>query len=491
MGLMRFVISPPTAITEEVAGQAYLCGLDRVPWEIHARYNSGELVLERMVSDSAILQIPWQIEGYGQAMLSTGTLMERPEPYHLPLELARGKIGQIRSQQAEWEAIGLAVPEPIQQALAEATRYLAMAIQTGSGSEESAALAERAIHIALTTSTLLAGCYAEQALAVRRRLSPRLATLLGANLGATVPDEALAAASLPAFNAAGVPLSWRDISASEDVNSWDVADRQIQWCRRHQLAVCGGPLLHFDPYSAPDWLCVCQGNFDTLLTFVAEHLQAVVQRYRDQVDLWICAARVNTGELLSLTEEEKVRLAARAVELVRSVDPQKPILVSFDQPWAEYLSHRAMDFPPLHFADALVRAGLGLSGLHLEINLGYVPGGTPLRDPLDFSRQLDNWGVLGVPLYVSLVIPSATHDDPLARRRLHLAPDSWNLRSQQAWANQYAMLLLAKPYVQGIFWNQLRDYEPHEFPHGGLFDLRRQPKPALRQLATLRQTMLK
>ena len=32
---------------------------------------------------------------------------------------------------------------------------------------------------------------------------------------------------------------------------------------------------------------------------------------------------------------------------------------------------------------------------------------------------------------------------------------------------------LAKPMVQGVIWNQLRDSDPHDFPHGGLFDDRR------------------
>jgi hypothetical protein len=55
---------------------------------------------------------------------------------------------------------------------------------------------------------------------------------------------------------------------------------------------------------------------------------------------------------------------------------------------------------------------------------------------------------------------------------------------------RYVTLLLAKPYVDGILWNQLRDAELHEFPHGGLFDADDHPKPALRQLASLREAHL-
>ena len=52
-------------------------------------------------------------------------------------------------------------------------------------------------------------------------------------------------------------------------------------------------------------------------------------------------------------------------------------------------------------------------------------------------------------------------------------------------------LMLSKPYVRGVFWNQLRDAEPHDFPHGGLFDHRRNAKPALRTLASIRKAHLK
>jgi hypothetical protein len=127
----------------------------------------------------------------------------------------------------------------------------------------------------------------------------------------------------------------------------------------------------------------------------------------------------------------------------------------------------------------------------LELNVGFHPGGTLPRDPVDISRQLDYWSLLGLPLHVSLCVPSSPHDDPLARRRVRLAPESWSLKAQQSWVAQVVPLLLAKPYVQGVIWNQLRDCEPHEFPHGGLFDLRRQPKPALRTLTSIRQAHLK
>ena len=43
------------------------------------------------------------------------------------------------------------------------------------------------------------------------------------------------------------------------------------------------------------------------------------------------------------------------------------------------------------------------------------------------------------------------------------------------------------PAVQGIAWLGSPDDEPHDLPHGGLFDANGKPKPALTALAALRK----
>jgi hypothetical protein len=257
------------------------------------------------------------------------------------------------------------------------------------------------------------------------------------------------------------------------------------------LFVSAGPLLLFDQRTFPDWLALWEDDFDGLLDFFTDYIGAVVERYRGKVDLWQCAGRTNTGDVFSLSEEEKLRLTARGVETVHSLDPTTPVIVSFDQPWAEYMSRKQVDFPPLHFADALIRADLGLTGVALEINVGYSPGGSALRDPLEFSRQLDSWSVWGLPVWVSICAPSSSDADPLARRVVELPPDVWTPGAQQSWAARYVPLLLAKSFVQGVIWNQLADSRPHDFPYGGLFDLHDRPKPVLRTLAAMRQAWLR
>jgi len=492
MGLMRFAVVPPDRITPQAAEKAYLSGLDRVAWAVSSNLDQGELVLRRSISESGSLNVPWPVPGsaHGWLTLATGTLAERAEPYHLSLELARGTVNQLRHQLAEWQTIGLAVPEKITAMLSQAIQALSKAAAGETEPARVAEQAEQAIQLAVDAGTLLGSTYADQAIAVRRRGVRRLPTLFGANLGASRAETLPADALLPASNAAIVPLCWREIEASEGTFHWEVSDRQIDWCRRQGLKVVAGPLLQLSSAALPDWLYLWDGEFEDVFTFLSDFVGAAVKRYRGKVDYWLCAGRLNSAQLLSLSDEEKLRLAAQSIEVARALDPGVPTLISFEQPWAEYLSRRASDFPPVHFADAMIRSGLDLSGIVLEINLGYEPGGTLPRTALEWSRHLDFWSSLGVPLFVTLTVPSDSDPDPNADSGISTVLNRWNPRAQQAWAGRYLPMILAKPYVFGVLWNQLSDATAHEFPHGGLFDAQGRPKPIVQTLTAIRQAHL-
>ena len=490
MGAMRFRVSPTERITAEMVQQAYLSGVDRISWPVRATVEGNELILQRSVSDSGNLHFPWPVEGHGTLTLASATLLERAEPYQLPLELARGTVVQVRNQLSDWQLIGLSAPETVHAKLATAVERLSWASVEQDDASVSAGHAEEALRAALDAANLLAAAYAEQAIAVRRHNEGSHFGLLAADLGTTLLDDYTSRQVLRSFNAAEVPICWRDTETTEGNMTWVVNDKQIEWCRAHGLKILAGPLLLLDPMAVPDWLALFEDDFESVLDFVSAFVGAAVKRYRGKVDYWICASRVNDAEVLALSEQERLRLVVRTVELVHSLDPDTPALVSFDQPWAEYMRQQHSDFPPLHFADALVRAGLDLGGLMMEINVGYYPGGTLPRHPLEFSRQLDAWAKLGLPLWLSFSAPSADHDDPLAQRKAAMPPGSWTPAAQQAWAARFVPLALAKPSVRGVVWNQLHDSEPHDFPHGGLFDADRQAKPALHTLAAIRKAHL-
>ena len=495
MGLLRFQVSNRHLLTAEDLDRVYMCRLEDSPWQCRTRWDGDLLVIERAEADSGNVFVPWPVELHGQLMLSTASLMERDQPYVLEVELARGLINDIRNQIAAWQTVGLVVPSEFEQQLAEATARFAAAATSQDQLELAASHAVVTLQLAVSLDRALGECYVTQAIAARRRQTPKLATLLGVNLGATVPNGTTAEHVLSTFNTAVVPVPWKSIESQEGKRDWATTEQQLEWCQQNGLKVCGGPLLQVDPAGIPDWLYLWEGDFDNILTFVLDYVKDVVTRLRGRVHIWHIASRINLGGILELSADQMLRVVATAVDTARKIDAQTPIIVSFDQPWAEYMAKQELDFSPLGLADTLIRADLGIAGVGLEINAGYHPGGSNYRTLLAYSQQIDQWSMLGVPLLISLLAPSSDTDDALAsgpgqpisnENTGEITGDR-----QRDWVNRHVPLLLSKNCVQAVLWNQLSDNQPHEFPHGGLFDESGTAKPALAALRETREEYLR
>jgi hypothetical protein len=492
MGLMRLTVHDRDRIPPGGLGQVYMCGQDELPWYGRAYMSGAQLIVERAESDSGCAWVPWRINGRGVLLLGTSTLMERDRPYRLEVELARGTINRLRNQIAHWEMLGLVVPDDLRTEVMDATRFFSRAATTDEP-ESSAENAERALVAAVDAMDRSAAIYAEQAIEIRRAQSKKLTTWFGVHLGDHMPPVGVARQLLPSFNMVSVPLSWRSIEASEGRRQWKQADAQVEWGKTAGMKIMGGPLLELDDRGVPDWTYLWEGDFDSLLGFMLDHVATVVKRYRGKVHLWQVVSRMSHGRVLALTEDQRLQIAAQAITKVRELDSSTPLIASFDQPWAEYLATEQLDLAPLHFADALVRADLGLSGLGVEITVGYHPGATPHRSPHSYSRLIDTWGLLELPLMVSLTLPSSAEKDPLASPKIQVLSneaDEVTPASQAAWIERHVPLLLAKSPVQVILWNQLSDATPHHYPHGGIFDAQNKPKPALESLRKICQQLL-
>ncbi len=494
MGSMRFQVLHPDRIVDGALDRVTMCGMDELPWRSRTKWDGPFVVVEREETESGNVFFPWQVEGHGELVLSTTSLMERDQPYQLEVELARGLVHQLRSHLAAWEAVGLVVPQSVIDGLAEAMTSFSCAATLQHKPAMAAKRALDTIASAIDAAFVLGENYSEQALAVRRRQTPTLPTLLGVNLGSRVPSVRTASKLVATFNTMVVPIRWREIEAAEGHRKWRTTDKQIAWCQKYGLTVFGGPLLRFDAEGVPDWTYLWESDFESVARFMIDHVQEVVSRYRGDVHLWQVASRINTGDALSLTEEQRMRIVGRAIEVTRKIDPDTPVIVTFDQPWAEYMAQRELDLPPIYFADALVRANLGLAGLGLEINAGYHPQGTMPYHPIAYSRQLDRWSLFGLPLIITLTSPSSMEDDPHATSKVHSLPvgagGNISPETQRDWITRYLPMILSKNCVQAIVWNQFDDRLPHDYPHGGLLDHNGKAKPAFDALRSIREEYL-
>ncbi len=406
MGQFHFLVPDPGQLSPQAIQTAYVCGRDYLPFVSRVTPGpGGELTINREEDESGTFNILWPTTSHGSLLLSTATLVERPEPYLLPLELARGTLHRLRNFLADWQASGLSVPESVSKSLAESLQFFVQAVAGQRETVTSGAMANSAIDAALSGIESIATALAEQSRRLRQQQSTKILPLFAGRLMHAIPDAAISTAFATAFNTAEIPFSWSKVESDEGRQDWAMTDAQLQWCQSHNLRICGGPLLELRRSSLPDWIYLWEGDFDDLLMVAGDYICAVVMRYWGKVHFWNAAGRVITGEALGLEDEQKLRLAVRAVEIIRSLDPQTPVIVSLDQPWAESMCRRDTELNPLQFADALVRSDLGLAGIGMEINVGVTAQATLRRDLLEFNNQLDMWSSLGLPLLVSIAIP--------------------------------------------------------------------------------------
>ena len=149
---------------------------------------------------------------------------------------------------------------------------------------------------------------------------------------------------------------------------------------------------------------------------------------------------------------------------------------------------------PLHLCDYLLRSDLGISSVAIEIAPGYTSPGSHLRDLFEFSRLLDLYSLLNVPLHLHMAIPSATGPDPKADPAIQVDVAQWpappDETLQSTWGARWLALGLAKPYVRSVIWQQASDALPHVYPHAGLFRADNTPKPIFPWLQSLRQDVI-
>ena len=490
MGVMRFRVCPPGFLEGwPEAEQAYISGFDGRVFPTRVEREGDELVCHRPSSESGRLHVAWPVPGYGRTLVSTSSLREQDASYLLPVELARGKIGQLRNQQSAWEIAGMAVPEGYDEASRQAHRIFARATALQADPVEACRLAEAALVHAHNSAQLLTTAYVAQRLSVRCRRSTHFPTSLGCGLGNHFPPP-WDAVPPNVFSSVLIPIGWRQIESEEGEYAWDASDALLDWSLERKLLAHGGPLLDFGPGGLPAWLSAWSGDVENLQSFVCDFVETALSRYVGRIRVWEIASRVNTGGELGLGEEGRLALLARAVDIARQVGEFDQLLVRIEQPWGGYQARGGHLLSPLQFVDSLVRCAPGLSGISLEITSGFSPGEPGRRDLLDLSRLIDLWSTLGLPLHVTIAAPSTGGQDAggafvsSGGGSDKNGPDSeeWTEARQAAWVDDVLPLLLAKQGVMGITWAHLDDVGPIEFAQAGLLGSDGTPKPVLERI---------
>lgn len=497
MGLTTFHLpNPLPAGADQCLPRASLSagGFDQTPVPTGLRVQPGVLTATRGSSDSGFFQIPWPVGLSGTLVAATSTLRERNEPYDLVPELARGKLNQVRNQTADWRDIGLVTPPDFDRELDEVTRLFGVAVldrRTDHAAAAAAGVLDRSYRLA----DRLARLYIDQLAATRLADAGRLPADLTAGF-LRPPSGDAAALYRGAFTAARVGLRWRDVEPVEARYDWGAVDAALAAARAAGLPVTFGPVIDLGPGMLPDWAAGWDGDLPTVAAFTCDYLETLIGRYKGEVRRWVVCGGFNHADGLGLRDDDRLRLAARLVEAALELDPSLDVSVGVAQPWGDYLAGDDQSIPPEVFAEDLLRTGLSVGAVEVEVRAGSRPRAGLPRDLLDTSRLLDRFARLGVPLDVLLSHPAAPGPDPAAAGHGEEAwaagaPDGLTPEAQAEWGRAVAALALCKPAVRAVTWDHWADADPHLTPAGGLLDPAGRPRPLLGHLRTLRDRLLR
>jgi len=495
MGLLKFRFPTPWPETRLAdLRKSYVTGLDRTPSRLNVEIRKDLLICQRSTTESGRLFAPWPVDRFGTPFTGTATLGERPEPYSLAIELARGKLNDVRNQLADWKQMGLRVPTELDDQVAESLRSFFKAATTRDFPTAALESSQRSLATAFAAGQALVDVYVDQVLR-NRMVAGKLSTHLAIGLDGDPGPAPWASKVVPACNAAHLSVTWKSLAPTEGKLRWDEFDAQLAWANKHKLAVQTGPIIDLRPGALPDWIWLWEGDFDAILGMAVDVVRQTVARSKGKVPLWTLIHRPGSTDILGMTEEDQVRLTARLLQVARQADPAAQFLVGLDRPWGEWMASSGFQLGPLHLGDYLARAELGMAGIALEIAPGFSHPGSPIRDLLEFSRLLDLFALLNHPLHITLAIPSASGPDPHADPNVRVEVDQWshapNEALQASTAARWVALAVAKPFVRSVTWKQLDDAAPHLFPHAGLIRPNKTPKPLLDWLKTFRTELLK
>jgi len=499
MGSMTFLLPDPlpsvaTATLPEACIASTVGYFDQTPVPTEVEIGSGRLTLRRAQNESGYLVVPWPVEPFGTLVVSSSTLREREEPYRLLVELARGKLNQVRSHAAEWQGMGLRCGPDFNRSLADATRLFGRAA-LAANQVEADSLATGVLEQTHGLADRLTRDFVDQTLADRHAGEGRLDTRLMARYQHALDGDS-ATEYARSFNAANVCFRWGDVEPHEAQYDWTQADAAVSAAMAAGLPITIGPVIDLAPGMLPAWAAGWEADLPALAAFMCDYLETAVSRYKNDVRRWIVCAGFNHADTLGLVDDDRLRLAFRLFEAAAQVDPSLELILSVAQPWGDYLNSDDQTISPLTFPDDLVRAGVRLAAIELELRVASRPRGSLPRDLLDTARLLDVFGMLGPPLEVVLNFPSSGATDPVsAIHGQNVWRHAWQSgpspEGQAEWGAAFAALALCWPKVRAVTWDNWSDAEPHLVPNSGLLNAAGRAKPLLARLRALHEEHLR
>ncbi len=482
-GVFRFLLGPTASARPNLDLQgAHLLGTDGVPTRGDLHIQNNEVVCTARNGEPTALSLLWDVPEYGQVQLETTRLPARPEPYLLPLELARHRLMRINMKREEWGLFDYPGMDAFASGVDAARKLFVQALQAGNDPAAAGPIAEKALRAAMVASDQMTMFHAGVFLNRRHQAAGLSRPFLGVSAPQALPTPELTQQVKNTFDVLRIPFVWRDLQPKENVSNFEHVDAWIGAARKADMQVIGGPLLNFGVRFVPDWMYIWENDFETIFEYTQEHLRRTVKRYADRVHTWIVASGLHADNALAFSFEQIMELTRMAASVTRAAAPRAKILLDLAQPWGEYYARNQQTIPPLLYADMAVQGGINFDGFGVQLVFGLDSDGYHLRDPLQISSLIDRLANLGKQIHVTAVAAPSEHTH--ATGGMWRQP--WTPAGQADWLGQVCEVALSKPYVDCVVFREWSDTPEIAVPGSGLFDSANHAKPIIERLSQLR-----
>lgn len=446
--------------------------IDRNPLSVDAEIQDDSLFISYDYKESLRIIIPWEIEGLGVFFLKTVTLPKRDKPYDLALELARGTVGRLVDQTENWKAGGLILPEEIDDQIGLVKKNFRRA--TFCSGDERFQYASVAIGASIHLMNEVGSRFAKYVFDFRRHEKQPNTGLLGAPYYSSTSSDVPLFQSV--FNTAVVNPEFISLESDELNSKSDFCER----LQRQGITTCGGPVIRFNDFRSSAF-----ESIDDAECWMIEKFSRSYDQGFSHCKLLMPISGLGHCSEASWNDQEQIHLTYELTSWLKEKAPHIPQIIGIDQPFGESQIIRNCK-SPLQLADNLIRMEAPISAFCLELNLGYYPEGTWIRDLFAFNDLLDSWGQFDHPLILQLRIPGGvrTIDDEEGDQFVAAGFDS-----QASWLEKIAMLALAKQNVAGVFYAQVFDHPEDQYFGAGLISTQETAKPAMDSIKKVRQSM--
>ena len=499
--MLKFLVFDENGSSENrVPPNAYLIGPDGHAMSADIVAVEGMLIVQKREPTVSALALQQRVGYCGELTVQTCLLPERDEPYLLSLELARHQLKTFYAKLEDWALFDLS-PDHAAMRRAELARQLFISALCICPDDMAKAdqLAKNSLYSAVDGSEELALAHAELLLQHRKANGMLPKNLVGCRVVTKHDSPKIRSCLTDAFDFLSLPIPWRDLAPEEGEYDWDELDEWIEWAHHHDIHLMVGPLISFEPDHLPDWLYIWEHDYDTVRHLIYDHIQCVIDRYRENIFTWNVVSGLHVNKHFTFTFEQIMDLTRMATTCVKEMQPSAKTIVEIQQPFGEYYSTNPRSIPPLMYANLSVQSGIQFDVLSIKLLMGQATAGQYVRDLMQISNLLDLFSLFGKPLHLTAAMPS----DPvtpmmIASPDLNVPIDAncgyWHQPSSPAvqshWLEALLLIATSRPYVKSVTWHELMDHPDIELPLAGLISENLQPKLSFLRAINFRTSLL-